>query len=89
MAEDKHKTHKGPSISFGLEVVLFIVAIFAIWVLTGGAKKTTEDSPILDSTTENINPNIKYGNKEGNLNPNYQHNTTVESNTYKSTDTIQ
>ena len=49
--EKKHSHHSGGEIHFGLEVLLFIVAIFVIWVLTGGAKKTTPDNILLDKNT--------------------------------------
>lgn len=50
MAEDKkpNKKPESPSskggMSFGMEVLLFILAIFIIWILTGGAKKDIETS---------------------------------------------
>jgi len=47
--------------SFGLEVLLFVVAIFIIWVLTGGAKKTTEEKPFIIPLNDPVNPGVKYG----------------------------
>ena len=54
MAEDKKKDkkkiehkHTGGEMSFGMEVLLFIVGIFILWVLTGGTKKEAPKSPLL------------------------------------------
>lgn len=61
--EKKHKPHSSKGeISFGLEVLLFVVAVFIIWVLAGGSKKATPESPILEkkviptNTVNTINP---------------------------------
>lgn len=51
--EKKH-SHHGGEIPFGLEVVLFVVAIFVIWVLMGGAKKGKVEEPFIKQTTNKI-----------------------------------
>jgi len=43
--EKKYKSSGG--LSFGMEIILFIVAVFIIWVLAGGAKKEAPPSPLL------------------------------------------
>jgi len=60
MAEDKKKDkkkssshHSSGGISFGMEVLLFIVAIFILWMLSGGAKKEAPKSPLLVPTPTN------------------------------------
>lgn len=50
MAEDKKKKehhHSKGGMSFGFEVLLFVIAVFILWLLTGGAKNETPESPIL------------------------------------------
>jgi hypothetical protein len=90
MAEDKKdkKTveHKKGGISFGFEVLLFVLAIFVIWVLMGGAKKTTEEKPFITPLSDQINPGMKYGPEDvkNNSNINYQQPT---DSLYESTDT--
>lgn len=53
--------HSGGGMSFGLEVVLFVVVIFIIWLLTGGAKKPQPQSPLLVPSTEQVSPTGDYG----------------------------
>jgi len=50
------KRHSSGGLSFGMEVVLFMVAIFIIWILAGGAKKEPPKSPLLVPITEEISP---------------------------------
>lgn len=45
--KEKHHHHSKGEMSFGLEVFLFVVAIFILWLVTGGAKKETPTSPLL------------------------------------------
>jgi hypothetical protein len=62
MAEDEKSDKKSKSsshhskggISFGLEVILFIVVIFIIWVLAGGNKKETQEGLFINPA--NITP---------------------------------
>jgi len=52
--DDKKKIihHSKGEISFGLEIILFIVAIFIIWVLTGGPKKeSVSEGPFIDPSS--------------------------------------
>ena len=37
------KKHSGGEMSFGLEVILFVVAIFVLWVLMGKPKTENSD----------------------------------------------
>jgi len=48
--EEKHSGHSKGGMSFGLEVLLLVVAVFIIWMLTGGNKKEAPKSPVLDKT---------------------------------------
>ena len=57
----KFKNMNGGEMSFGLEILLFIVAIFIIWVLIGGAKKETEQKPFIIPLNDPVNPGVKYG----------------------------
>jgi len=62
--DDKKKKvhHSGGELNFGIEVLLFVVGIFIIWVLAGGAKKsTTEEKPFMTQPTNQITPNTGYG----------------------------
>ncbi len=50
--DDKKKTDKPKKtshgeMSFGLEVILFVIAIFAIWVFTGKPRTDTVDKPFI------------------------------------------
>lgn len=55
--KDKSKSHSHSSggISFGAEILIFLVVLFILWVLTGGAKTSTQTSPILVPATVNNN----------------------------------
>lgn len=81
--EKKPAEHKKGGISFGLEVFLFVLAIFVIWVLTGGMKKPPEEKPFITPLTDPVNPGMKYGPQEKRNNINYQQN-----NIYEPTDTV-
>ena len=47
MIKEKRKKYNGGEIHFGLEVLLFVLVIFVIWVLMGGAKKRPPENPLL------------------------------------------
>jgi hypothetical protein len=68
MAEKpKEKKHSGGEMAFGLEVLLFVVAIFVIWILMGGAKKDKNEkqkSPFLIPAPGQISPIGTYGSSE-------------------------
>lgn len=68
--KDDKKTapHKG-GISFGLEVVLFVVAIFILWVLTGGNKNEIEEKPFITPLVDPIKPGVTYGPNEDPYSP--------------------
>ena len=53
--------YSGGEISFGLEVLLFVVAVFIIWILMGGAKKQVEEKPFITPLSDQVNPGMKYG----------------------------
>lgn len=55
--EDVKKHHpSGGEMNFGLEVILFVVVIFIIWLLAGGAKKPQPQSPLLVPDTQPMAP---------------------------------
>ncbi len=58
--KDEPKKHGG-EMNFGVEVLLFVVAVFILWVLAGGAKKEAPKSPILIPDTIQVSPNTSYG----------------------------
>ncbi|MFA6251283.1 MAG: hypothetical protein WC603_01495 [Candidatus Paceibacterota bacterium] len=67
MAEKpKEKKHSGGGMSFGLEVLLFVVAIFIIWILMGGAKKDKdkEESMFLIQKPGQISNSGSYGSSD-------------------------
>jgi hypothetical protein len=55
----KHVSHKG-GLSFGVEVLLFVIAVFILWILTGGTKKPVEDKPFITPYTDTINGGDAY-----------------------------
>jgi cytoskeletal protein RodZ len=42
-----HKKHSGGEMSFGLEVVLFVIAIFVIWLLMGKPQTENSEKPFI------------------------------------------
>jgi hypothetical protein len=71
---DKRKfiNMSGGEIPFGLEVLLFVIAIFVVWILMGGAKKPADTKPFITPLTDPVNPGLKYG--PGETPTNYQQN---------------
>lgn len=57
----KYNNYHGGEMSFGLEVILFVLAIFIIWILAGGAKKPIEQKPFITPLSDQVNPGMKYG----------------------------
>lgn len=53
----KHSSHSKGGVSFGVEVLLFVVIIFILWILTGGAKKEQSNTSLFNPA-ENITPAI-------------------------------
>ena len=47
--------------AFGLEVLLFVLAIFIIWVLMGGQKHDTTKKPFIKSLNDPVAPGQVYG----------------------------
>ncbi|MFA6392739.1 MAG: hypothetical protein WCW54_01485 [Candidatus Paceibacterota bacterium] len=45
--DKKPKKKSGGEMNFGLEIILFIVAIFVIWVLMGKPKSENTDKPFI------------------------------------------
>jgi hypothetical protein len=43
----KPKKHSSGGISFGMEVLLFVLAVFIIWVLVGQPKSENVDKPFM------------------------------------------
>ena len=55
--EDKkpsHKKHSGGEMSFGLEVVLFVVAIFVLWLLMGKPQSENSDKPFIQGQSTTV-----------------------------------
>lgn len=46
--EKKPESSSKGGMSFGLQVILFVLAIFIIWVLGGGAQKEVKSGPLID-----------------------------------------
>ena len=42
-----HKKHSGGEMNFGLEILLFVLAIFIIWVLMGKPQTENSDKPFI------------------------------------------
>lgn len=59
--EPKKKSHTGGEMNFGIEVLIFVVIIFILWILAGGSKKEAPSSPILVPDTVEILPNNNSG----------------------------
>ncbi|HEY5588641.1 MAG TPA: hypothetical protein VIK86_06770 [Candidatus Paceibacterota bacterium] len=54
------KKHGG-EMNFGIEILIFIVIIFILWILAGGPKKEQPKSPILKQDSTQVIPNGGYG----------------------------
>ena len=56
--DDKKKPvkHHSGGMSFGMEIVLFMVALFIIWVLVGQPKSENTDKPFIKGQTTNVTP---------------------------------
>lgn len=54
----KFKNISGGEIPFGLEVLLFIIAIFIIWIFMGGAKQPTDQKPFINPPANQVVPDI-------------------------------
>jgi len=58
MAEEKKssgkKKHTGGGISFGLEIILFILALFILWVLMGMPQSENTNKPFIKSYTPSV-----------------------------------
>lgn len=59
--KEKHIKYNGGEMHFGLEILLFIVAIFILWVLMGGAQKKVDDKPFITPLTDQVSPGKTYG----------------------------
>ena len=62
--KNKTSTKSSGGLSFGMEVLLFMIAIFVIWIMAGGAKKEEPSSPLLVPNVNEKNPNRGYGHIE-------------------------
>lgn len=47
MFNKKSKKYNGGEMAFGLQVLLFVLVIFIIWVLTGGARQEETPPPLI------------------------------------------
>ena len=57
--EKKHSHHSGGEMNFGVEVLLFVIGIFIIWLIAGGAKKpTTGEKPFIPQPEVQVSPKI-------------------------------
>ena len=45
------KHHSGGEMSFGMEIILFMIAIFIIWALVGQPKSENVDKPFIKGQT--------------------------------------
>lgn len=45
--KDKPKKHSSGEISFGMEVLLFVVGLFILWVLVGRPETQNADKPFI------------------------------------------
>jgi hypothetical protein len=50
----KPKKHSGGEMSFGMELILFLVAIFVIWVLVGKPTSENADKPFIKGQATTI-----------------------------------
>jgi len=62
------KSSGDSGMSFELQVVLFVVGIFVLWVFTGGAQKPVEEKPFITPLSDTENPGVPYGFKNTNNN---------------------
>jgi len=60
MRENKKLKKNGGEMNFGVEVLIFIVIIFVLWVLSGGSEKE-QQGPILIPEISQVNSNNGYG----------------------------
>ncbi|HUC88895.1 MAG TPA: hypothetical protein VMR49_02590 [Candidatus Paceibacterota bacterium] len=58
--KDNISFNKG-EMHFGLEVLLFLLAIFIIWVFMGGAKNDSAKKPFIKSLNDASAPGQVYG----------------------------
>ncbi len=57
----KHSSHSKGGLPFGLEVLLFVVAVFILWVLTGGTKKEQPKTTPLFNPAPEVTPTVPTG----------------------------
>lgn len=58
----KFKNLNGGEMSFGVEILLFVVVIFVIWVLVGGAKKEQPENLFMVPNQGEVIPAGTFGN---------------------------
>ncbi|HAQ02345.1 hypothetical protein A2467_03250 [Candidatus Nomurabacteria bacterium RIFOXYC2_FULL_36_8] len=46
--------HSGGEMSFGMELILFLVAIFVIWILVGKPRSENTDKPFIKGQSTTI-----------------------------------
>ena len=57
----KFKNYNGGEMSFGIEILLFLVVIFVIWILVGGAKKEPQGGLLMVPDPGQIIPAGEFG----------------------------
>jgi len=60
----KIKNKNKGGMSFELEIILFVIAIFVIWVLSGGSNKPVEDKPFIVPFTDTVDGGTIYNNTD-------------------------
>ncbi len=58
--KSKRNIYNKGEMHFGMEVLLFIVAIFILWVLVGGNKKQIEQKPFITPLNDEVAPGRTY-----------------------------
>ena len=61
MKKLKLEKYNSGEIGFGAEILIFLLIVFVIWVLVGGAKKEQPSSPLLVPRTNQLAPINGYG----------------------------
>ncbi len=57
-----YKNKNGGEMEFGVQIILFIVLIFIVWVLMGGPNKSrTKDDPFIVPLDDPYTPGRTYG----------------------------
>ncbi|ETB64134.1 MAG: hypothetical protein O210_OD1C00001G0619 [Parcubacteria bacterium RAAC4_OD1_1] len=52
MSNKKFKNYNGGEMPFGLQVIIFLIIIFVIWILTGGTRYGEDSTPLIKPVYE-------------------------------------